>query len=127
VQKSPPCQGWNIQDRLHSAQLHDKDNPYNTYEHEACRRPDLESGKALDRGGARARWLGLLYFVAKDARNHVSRRRSKNTITTSTSTRSDAFRAESLALQIGSGRASTDHERRGQQPGQAATTMSTSL
>ncbi|MEO8846017.1 MAG: endolytic transglycosylase MltG [Kofleriaceae bacterium] len=72
VQKSAACQGWNIQDRLHSAQLHDKDNPYNTYEHEGLppgpiSNPSMRSIEAvLAPDGS-----DYLYFVAKDARNHV--------------------------------------------------------
>jgi len=34
VKKSAACQAWDITDRLHRAQLDDKDNVYNTYQHE---------------------------------------------------------------------------------------------
>jgi len=72
VQKSPPCQGWNIQDRLHSAQLHDKDNPYNTYEHEGLPPgPISNPGKRSIEAVLAPDGSDYLYFVAKDARNHV--------------------------------------------------------
>ena len=72
VQKSPPCQGWNIQDRLHSAQLHDKDNPYNTYEHEGLPPgPISNPGKRSIEAVLAPDGSDYLYFVAKDPRNHV--------------------------------------------------------
>ena len=72
VLKSPPCQGWNIQDRLHSAQLHDKDNPYNTYEHEGLPPgPISNPGKRSIEAVLAPDGSDYLYFVAKDARNHV--------------------------------------------------------
>jgi UPF0755 protein len=71
-QKSPPCQGWNIQDRLHTAQLHDKDNPYNTYEHEGLPPgPISNPGKRSIEAVLAPDGSDYLYFVAKDARNHV--------------------------------------------------------
>jgi UPF0755 protein len=72
ILKSPPCQGWNIQDRLHSAQLHDKDNPYNTYEHEGLPPgPISNPGKRSIEAVLAPDGSDYLYFVAKDARNHV--------------------------------------------------------
>jgi UPF0755 protein len=72
VLKSPPCQGWNLQDRLHSAQLHDKDNPYNTYEHEGLPPgPISNPGKRSIEAVLAPDGSDYLYFVAKDARNHV--------------------------------------------------------
>ena len=72
VQKSAACQGWNIQDRLHSAQLHDKDNPYNTYEHEGLPPgPISNPGKRSIEAVLAPDGSDYLYFVAKDARNHV--------------------------------------------------------
>ena len=72
VLKSPACQGWNIQDRLHTAQLHDKDNPYNTYEHEGLPPgPISNPGKRSIEAVLAPDGSDYLYFVAKDARNHV--------------------------------------------------------
>ena len=72
VQKSAACQGWNLQDRLHAAQLHDKDNPYNTYEHEGLPPgPISNPGKRSIEAVLAPDGSDYLYFVAKDARNHV--------------------------------------------------------
>jgi UPF0755 protein len=72
VQKSAACQGWNIQDRLHTAQLRDKDNPYNTYEHEGLPPgPISNPGKRSIEAVLAPDGSDFLYFVAKDARNHV--------------------------------------------------------
>jgi UPF0755 protein len=70
--RSAACQAWNRSDRLHAAQLHDKDNPYNTYEH-----PGLPPGPISNpgRGSIEATLTpdgsDYLFFVAKDARNHA--------------------------------------------------------
>ena len=72
LQKSAGCQGWDKKDRLHRAQLDDKDNPYNTYQHEG-----LPPGPISNPGrGALEAVLSpdnsdYLFFVAKDARNHA--------------------------------------------------------
>ncbi len=72
VQKSAACQAWNIQDRLHTAQLRDKDNPYNTYEHEGLPPgPISNPGKRSMEAVLAPDGSDFLYFVAKDARNHV--------------------------------------------------------
>jgi len=72
VQKSAACQAWNIQDRLHTAQLRDKDNPYNTYEHEGLPPgPISNPGKRSMEAVLTPDGSDFLYFVAKDARNHV--------------------------------------------------------
>jgi UPF0755 protein len=72
VQKSAACAGWNIQDRLHTAQLRDKDNPYNTYEHEGLPPgPIANPGKRSIEAVLAPDGSDYLYFVAKDARNHV--------------------------------------------------------
>jgi UPF0755 protein len=72
VQKSVACQGWNQQDRLHTAQLHDKDNPYNTYEHAGLPPgPISNPGKRSIEAVLAPDGSDFLYFVAKDARNHV--------------------------------------------------------
>ncbi len=72
LQKSRACQSWNQQDRLHTAQLRDTDNPYNTYEH-----PGLPPGPISNPGRRSIEAVlvpdgsDYLYFVAKDARTHV--------------------------------------------------------
>jgi UPF0755 protein len=70
--KSKPCQAWNKADRLHSAQLHDKDNPYNTYEHEGLPPgPISNPGRGSIEAVLAPDGSDYLYFVAKDARNHA--------------------------------------------------------
>lgn len=72
LQKSPGCQNWSVTDRLRRAQLDDKDNPYNTYQHEG-----LPPGPIANPGrGAIAAVLApdgsdYLFFVAKDDKTHV--------------------------------------------------------
>lgn len=71
-QKSVACQQWNKGDRLHRAQLDDKDNPYNTYQHEGLPPgPICNPGKASLEATLTPDGSDYLYFVAKDARNHV--------------------------------------------------------
>jgi UPF0755 protein len=80
--KSAACVAWNEPcakqnlppgcDRLHRAQLDDKDNPYNTYQHEGLppgpiSNPGKSSMEAtLDPDGS-----DYLYFVAKSEREHA--------------------------------------------------------
>lgn len=72
VQKSAACQQWNKGDRLHRAQLDDKDNPYNTYQHEGLPPgPICNPGRASMEATLAPDGSDYLYFVAKDARNHV--------------------------------------------------------
>jgi UPF0755 protein len=72
VQKSPPCQQWDKRDRLHRAQLDDKANPYNTYQHEGLPPgPIANPGKASIEATLSPDGSDYLYFVAKDARNHA--------------------------------------------------------
>jgi len=72
VQKSTACQQWSKGDRLHRAQLDDKDNPYNTYQHEGLPPgPICNPGKASIEATLTPDGTDYLYFVAKDARNHV--------------------------------------------------------
>ena len=72
LQKSAACQAWNKSGRLHAAQLHDADNPYNTYTHPGlppgpiCNPSKRSMEAVLHPDGS-----DFLYFVAKDARNHV--------------------------------------------------------
>jgi UPF0755 protein len=71
-QKSQPCQQWSKGDRLHRAQLDDKDNPYNTYQHDGLPPgPISNPGKASIEATLAPDGSDYLYFVAKDARNHA--------------------------------------------------------
>jgi UPF0755 protein len=71
-QKSAACQAWNKGDRLHRAQLDDKDNAYNTYQHEGLPPgPIANPGKASIEATLAPDGSDYLYFVAKDARNHA--------------------------------------------------------
>lgn len=72
LQKSKACQSWNQQDRLHSAQLHDADNPYNTYAHAGLPPgPISNPGRRSIEAVLAPDGSDYLYFVAKDARSHV--------------------------------------------------------
>jgi len=72
VHKSAGCQQWDKHDRLHRAQLDDKDNPYNTYQHEGLPPgPICNPGKASIEATLAPDGSDYLYFVAKDARNHA--------------------------------------------------------
>jgi UPF0755 protein len=72
LQKSAACQQWTVTDRLHRAQLDDKDNPYNTYQHEGLPPgPICNPGRASLEATLVPDGSDYLYFVAKDARNHV--------------------------------------------------------
>jgi UPF0755 protein len=70
--KSAACQQWNPGDRLHRAQLDDTDNAYNTYQHEGLPPgPICNPGRASLEATLSPDGSEYLYFVAKDARNHV--------------------------------------------------------
>jgi UPF0755 protein len=72
MQKSAACQQWDKRDRLHRAQLDDKDNPYNTYQHEGLPPgPIANPGKASIEAVLAPDGSDYLYFVARDARNHA--------------------------------------------------------
>ena len=72
VQKSTACQQWDKRDRLHRAQLDDKDNPYNTYQHEGLPPgPIANPGKGSIEAVLAPDGSDYFYFVAKDARNHA--------------------------------------------------------
>jgi UPF0755 protein len=72
VQKSTPCQQWDKRDRLHRAQLDDKANPYNTYQHEGLPPgPIANPGKGAIEATLSPDGSEYLYFVARDARNHA--------------------------------------------------------
>jgi UPF0755 protein len=72
VQKSTPCQQWDKRDRLHRAQLDDKANPYNTYQHEGLPPgPIANPGRGSIEATLSPDGSDYLYFVARDARNHA--------------------------------------------------------
>jgi UPF0755 protein len=72
LQQSAACQQWDKSGRLHRAQLDDKDNPYNTYQHEGLPPgPICNPGKSAIEAVLSPDGSEYLYFVAKDARNHV--------------------------------------------------------
>jgi UPF0755 protein len=72
LQKSQPCVSWNKTDRLHRAQLDDKDNAYNTYQHEGLPPgPISNPGKATLEATLAPDGSDYLYFVAKDPRHHA--------------------------------------------------------
>jgi peptidoglycan lytic transglycosylase G len=72
VQKSIPCQQWDKRDRLHRAQLDDKDNPYNTYQHDGLPPgPIANPGKGSIEATLSPDGSEFFFFVAKDQRNHV--------------------------------------------------------
>jgi UPF0755 protein len=72
IQKSAGCQQWDKRDRLHRAQLDDKDNPYNTYQHEGLPPgPIANPGKGSIEAVLAPDNSDYFYFVARDARNHA--------------------------------------------------------
>ncbi len=72
VQKSAACQQWDKRDRLHRAQLDDKDNPYNTYQHDGLPPgPIANPGAGAIEATFAPDGSDYLYFVKKDARNHA--------------------------------------------------------
>ncbi len=72
LQKSKPCLDWDKTDRLHRKQLDDKDNLYNTYQHEGLPpgpignpgRRSLEAAMKPDRSK-------FFFFVARNDGTHV--------------------------------------------------------
>jgi UPF0755 protein len=71
VQRSKACDAWD-RGRLHDEQLKDEDNPYNTYRHPGLPPgPISNPGKASIAAAMSPDGSEYLYFVAKDARNHV--------------------------------------------------------
>jgi UPF0755 protein len=82
LQRSAACTAWHEPclkagkglgcDRLHRAQLDDKDNPYNTYQHEGLPPgPISNPGRGSIEATLAPDGSDFLYFVAKDARNHA--------------------------------------------------------
>jgi UPF0755 protein len=69
-QKSAACTSWD-RGRLHDAQLHDKDNPYNTYEHDGLPPgPISNPGRGAMEGAADPDGSEFFYFVAKPDGSH---------------------------------------------------------
>ncbi len=72
VRKSAACAAWDVTDRLHRAQLDDKDNPYNTYQHEGLPPgPICNPGMGAIRAVLNPDGSDYLFFVAKDDRTHA--------------------------------------------------------
>jgi UPF0755 protein len=72
AQKSAACQQWDKRDRLHRAQLDDKANPYNTYQHDGLPPgPIANPGKGSIEAVLAPDGSDYFFFVAKDARNHA--------------------------------------------------------
>jgi UPF0755 protein len=82
AKKSAACVAWNEPcakqglppgcDRLHRAQLDDKDNPYNTYQHEGLPPgPIANPGRRSMEAVVSPDGSDFLYFVAKNDRQHV--------------------------------------------------------
>jgi UPF0755 protein len=72
VEKSAPCRQWDKHDRLHRAQLDDKANPYNTYQHDGLPPgPISNPGKGSIEAVLAPDGSDYFFFVAKDARNHA--------------------------------------------------------
>jgi UPF0755 protein len=72
VEKSAACKNWDPTQRLRRAQLDDKDNPYNTYQHEGL--PPGPIGNPGERSilaTVNPDGSKYFYFVAKDDRSHV--------------------------------------------------------
>jgi UPF0755 protein len=66
------CKNWDKHDRLHRAQLDDKDNPYNTYTHEGLPPgPICNPGRGSIEAVLAPDGSEYFYFVAKNARNHA--------------------------------------------------------
>ena len=69
--KSAACQAWDKHDRLHRAQLDDKDNPYNTYQHDGLPPgPISNPGKSAMAAAMDPDGSNFFFFVAKDASHH---------------------------------------------------------
>jgi UPF0755 protein len=72
IQKSAPCQQWDKHDRLHRAQLDDKANPYNTYQHDGLPPgPISNPGRGSIEAVLAPDGSDYFFFVARDARNHA--------------------------------------------------------
>jgi UPF0755 protein len=72
VRKSAACQAWDPAGRLFRAQLDDRDNPYNTYQHEGLPPgPIGNPGPGAIRAVLEPDGSDYLFFVAMDDTTHV--------------------------------------------------------
>ncbi len=72
TKKSAACQDWDKTDRLHRKQLDDKDNPYNTYQHEGLPPgPICSPGASAMEAVMKPDGSGFFFFVAMDSRTHA--------------------------------------------------------
>jgi UPF0755 protein len=80
VTKSEGCRKWDPTQRLRRAQLDDKDNPYNTYQHEGLPPgPICNPGEAALRATVNPDGSNFLFFVARNDGTHVfSRNRQEH-------------------------------------------------
>lgn len=76
--KSPACQKWDPTQRLRRAQLDDKDNPYNTYQHEGLPPgPICSPGEASLAATVSPDRSHYFYFVSKNDGTHAFARTRK--------------------------------------------------
>lgn len=72
IKKSDACQKWDKTDRLHRIQLDDKDNPYNTYQHEGLPPgPICNPGRAALAAVADPDGSRYFFFVGRNDGTHV--------------------------------------------------------
>ncbi|HLU65717.1 MAG TPA: endolytic transglycosylase MltG [Kofleriaceae bacterium] len=72
LEKSEGCKKWDPTQRLRRAQLDDKDNPYNTYQHEGLPPgPICSPGEAALAATVNPDGSNYFFFVARDDRSHV--------------------------------------------------------
>jgi UPF0755 protein len=72
VQKSKACQGWDPAGRLFTAQLRDKDNLYNTYQHEGLPPgPISNPGRGAIQATLNPDGSSFFYFVSRNDGTHV--------------------------------------------------------
>jgi UPF0755 protein len=72
LQKSAACKSWDPAGRLFSAQLQDKDNPYNTYQHEGLPPgPISNPGRGAIEATVNPDGSNYFYFVSRNDGTHV--------------------------------------------------------
>ncbi len=70
--KSAACKKWDPSKRLRTAQLRDKDNPYNTYQHEGLPPgPICNPGRAAMAATMNPDGTGYFYFVSRNNGTHI--------------------------------------------------------
>lgn len=78
VKKSAACREWDPSKRLYRAQLNDKDNPYNTYQHEGLPPgPICNPGEAALAATVNPDGSKFYYFVSRNTGTHVFSRTRK--------------------------------------------------